>query len=192
MSPTTLNRMSVEEFLALPDDGVERELIDGVVKIRGEGVLTYRNRFHSMTVGRVSRILGNWCEQRGALFELMSGDAGFILRRDPPATVGADAAIVSRELLDQQTDVTTLVEGAPILAVEVLSPSDKLQDIHEKIRLYLACGALIVWAVDPEERTLKVFRRGQLPIMFNESDTFEAGPELPGLTIPMAELFAKS
>lgn len=192
MSPTTLNRMSVEEFLALPDDGVERELIDGVVKIRGEGGMTYRNRLHSMTVSRVTGILWTWSRARASGFEALSGDAGFILRRDPPATVGADAAIVSRELLDQQTDATTLVEGAPILAVEVLSPSDKLQDIHEKIRLYLACGTLIVWAVDPEERTLKVFRRGQLPVMFNESDTFEAGPELPGLLLNVAELFSKA
>jgi Uma2 family endonuclease len=185
----TQNLMSVEEFLALPDDGVERELINGVVKVRGEAGMTYRNRFHSITVAKISRILGNWIAEVRSHYEVMSGDAGFVLRRDPPATVGADVAVVHRELLDQQSDLTTLVDGAPVLAVEVLSPSDKIEDIHEKRRLYLACGVSLVWIVDPADRTVRVYRNGQPPEGFNENDRFEDCPELPGLSFQIRDLF---
>ena len=58
MSTVELHKqMTVEEFLALPEDGVDRELINGVVREKG---MTIRNRHHSLTLMRLGRFLGNW------------------------------------------------------------------------------------------------------------------------------------
>jgi len=61
--------------------------------------------------------------------------------------VGIDAAFFSAESVARQSDETTLIEGAPVLAVEVLSPSDKVEEINEKITACLAHGSAMVWIV---------------------------------------------
>ena len=82
--------MSVEEFLALPDDGIHRELIRGTSARRTRAMLertrapvTVRNRFHSRIVIRIGQLLANWMdlqpEPRG---EVVGGEAGFWLQRN--------------------------------------------------------------------------------------------------------------
>ncbi len=55
------------------------------------------------------------------------------MRRDPNTLVGIDVAYFSAEVLERQTDETTLIEGPPTLAIEVLSPSDRTEDIRDKV-----------------------------------------------------------
>jgi hypothetical protein len=75
--------MTVEEFLALPDDGVERWLIRGQLREYPGSDTTRRDKLHSITEGRITGQLGGWLstqpEPRG---EVVCGDAGFILRHD--------------------------------------------------------------------------------------------------------------
>ena len=51
--------MTAEEFLALPDDGIDRELIRGELR---ERAMTVRNRFHSSTEARIAHVLDNWLD----------------------------------------------------------------------------------------------------------------------------------
>jgi Uma2 family endonuclease len=114
--------MTTEEMLALPDDGVERWLINGELR---EKPMTVRNRFHSALMASVVYVLKEWCHRqpapRGAV---LCGEAGVRLRRDPDLTVGVDVVYISAEVNARQTDETTLIDGAPVLAVEILSPND--------------------------------------------------------------------
>ena len=125
-------------------------------------------------------------EPRG---EVHAGEVGCILRRDPDTTVGIDVAYFSAEVMARQTDGTTLVEGAPQLAVEVLSPSDKTEEIRDKVLEYLAAGVELVWVVDPYFHTVTVHRPSAPPEMFNNEETLTGGATLPGLEIAVAELF---
>ena len=70
-----------------------------------------------------------------------------VCRLTADTVVGIDAAFFSAESVARQSDETTLIEGAPVLAVEVLSPSDKVEEINEKITTYLAHGSAMVWIV---------------------------------------------
>src|SRR4051812_27769817 len=113
--------MTLEEFLALPDDGVERDLIDGVVRVwtrPGEDPMTRRNRFHSSVLSRLAKLIENWIDARppprGAVFV---GEVGCILRPGDNG-VGIDAAYLSPERLAQQGDATTMIDGPPTLAAE--------------------------------------------------------------------------
>jgi Uma2 family endonuclease len=185
--------MTAEEFLALPDDGVERWLIRGRLRERRPETqeMTYRNQTHSTVEANVVYALKHWLQQqprpRG---RICSGEAGCRLRQTPDSVVGIDVVYISAELAARRTAGTTLIDGAPILAVEILSPNDTQEDIHEKIDDYLAAGVALVWIMDTHRETVTVYRPDTNPAMFNASHELTAEPHLPGFKVPVAELFA--
>ncbi len=187
MSSALAAGMTTEELLALPDNGTERELIRGQLR---EKPMTYRNRFHTRTVSKVAYRLMRWLEQRPEpRGEIHTGEVGCILRRDPDTVVGIDVAYFSAEVIARQSEKTTLVEGPPQLAVEVLSPSDKTEEIRDKVLEYLAAGVALVWLVDPYFHTVTVHRPGAQPEMCNSEDTLAGASSLPGLEIAVADIF---
>jgi Uma2 family endonuclease len=62
--------------------------------------------------------------------EVLVGEAGIRLRRNPDTTVGVDVAYISAETADTNPDPERMVEGVPVLIVEILSPSDKHREIQ--------------------------------------------------------------
>jgi Uma2 family endonuclease len=187
MSTAIAAGMTAEELLGLPENGTDRELMRGELK---EKPMTYRNRFHVQAVAKITHLLFQWLERQPADNGVVaSGEVGCILRRDPDTVVGIDVAYFSAELMARQTDETTLVEGPPKLAVEVLSPSDKTEEIRDKVLEYLAAGVEMVWIVDPYFYTVTVHRPTAPPEMFNNEETLSGGATLPGLEIAVAELF---
>ncbi len=182
-------RMTLTDFLALADDPtIERELIAGIVK---EHPASPRNRFHAKTEARIAFALNTWRRQqpepRG---DVLSGEAGFTLERDPGTSVGIDVAYVSAEVAAKQNDASTMIEGVPLLAVEVLSPSDTQENIAAKIDQYLATGVMLVWIVDPHFQTVTVHRPGANPEFFTSDDELTAEPHLPGFRVAVRQLFA--
>lgn len=183
--------MTLEEFEALPDDdGVERMLIRGKL---WEMPMTKRNRKHSRANSRVAQHLENWLdtrpEPRG---EIVCGEAGFTLSHDPDSGVGIDVAYVSAELSAATPETASYFQGPPILAVEILSPSDKQEEIDAKVELYLASGVLMVWIMNPRFRTVTVHRPDAEPVLFNATQELAADPVLPGFRVRVADLFGRS
>lgn len=187
MAEPTAPPVTVEYVESLAEDFVERELIRGELK---ERAMTYRNRFHVLAVARLTCLLGQWLDSRQDIGGVIaSGEVGCILRRDPDTLVGIDVAYFSREVMAGQTDRTTLVEGVPTLAIEVLSPSDRVGDIADKVREYLSVGVALVWIVDPHFRTVVVHRPDAQPEMFNVEQSLTGSVALPGLRIAVADVF---
>lgn len=186
-APATI--MNTDELLAMPRDGVKRWLIRG--KLR-EMPMTIRNRWHSQIMMRMAQLLGNWLDQqplpRG---EVLGGEVGCRLRRNPDTTVGVDLIYISPQLAALDPDHTTLIDGVPILAVEILSPSDTVEQITEKIDDYLDAGVLLIWVVNPHDRTVLVYRPGVEPEMFNLRQELAGEPHMPGLRLPVAQIFAR-
>jgi Uma2 family endonuclease len=73
--------------------------------------------------------------------------------------------------------------------VEILSPSDKQEEVDEKIQLYLQTGVAIVWVVHPRFKTIAVYRPGADPMMFSESQELTAEPYLPSFRVSLKRLF---
>ena len=179
--------MTTEQLLALPDDGTDRWLIAGELR---ERPMTRRNRFHSRAMVRLARFLDCWLdEQPQPRGQVLAGEAGIILRHDPDTTVGVDVVYVPAEVMVRQTSETTLVDGVPILAVEILSPTDIVDDVNEKIDAYLAAGVALVWIVGPYFRTVRVHRGDAEPELFNVRQELVAEPQLPGFRVPVSRLF---
>ena len=80
---------------------------------------------------------------------------------------------------------------APDLAVEVLSPSDRMADAMSKVTMYLQAGVRLVWLVDPATLTVTIFRQDAAPKMVSEADTLDGGDVLPSFRVPVAEIFAE-
>jgi Uma2 family endonuclease len=185
--PPGPRRMTTEELLALPDDGVERWLINGELR---EKPMTVRNRFHSDVMFCVGTVLKNWRDQQPApRGKVYGGEAGVRLRRDPDVTIGVDVAYVPPDVVAVQTDDTTLIDGRPALVVEILSPSDTVEEINEKIDAYRAAGVPHIWIIDPYHHTLVVHSPSAEPVLFNVTQEVTAEPELPGFRAPVARLF---
>jgi Uma2 family endonuclease len=191
---TVTTPMTTAELLAMPDDGVERWLIRGELREKraepGELPMTIRNRFHSQILAQVIYVLKRWLAQqskpRGVV---LGGEAGVRLRQDAETTVGVDVAYVTAEHMARQTDETTLIDGPPVLAIEILSPSDTQESIDEKMDTYLGAAVPLVWVIDPHDQTVTVYRPGAAPELFNIRQEVSAEPHLPGFRVPVAELF---
>jgi len=182
--------LTTADLLAFPDDGVERWLIRGQLRENRESDATKRNRWHSRVLVSVGSLLKSWRdrlpEPRG---EVQGGEAGCILSHEPDSTVGIDVAYFGPEVAELESDDTTLMDGPPILAIEILSPSDRLKDINEKIKAYLSAGVKLVWVIDPYQKTVLVHRPDAPPRLFNVTETIDAEPHLPGFSAPVAKIF---
>jgi Uma2 family endonuclease len=179
---TTTTLMTAEEFLALPDDGVERMLIRGELR---ERTMTTRGYPHCRVNARLGHVLLTWRdaqpEPRG---EVVVGEARVRIRHDPDTIVGIDLAYISADLAARTDPLARFIDGPPVLAVEILSPSDVQEDINAKVLDYLDAGVLLVWVVDPVFRTVTVYRPDAAPELFNDRQDLSAEPHLPGFRVP--------
>jgi Uma2 family endonuclease len=188
VAPPEKKLMTIEEFLALPDDGRERWLIRGELRPK-EASMSVRNWRHGRVESYVAKLLGIWLdcqpEPRG---EIVSGDTGFRLLGTMDSLVGVDVAYASAEVVTRTGVKTPFFDGPPVLAVEVLSPSDKHEEVVEKVNEYLEAGA-VVWEIDPDFRTVRVHRPGHEPETFNALQELSGEPYLPGFRMRVADLF---
>ena len=184
---------TAEDLLAMPDDGVERWIIRGQLREKPsefpEAKMTVRNRFHSEVIMSVGGVIRDWIKtQPKPRGKLLGGEAGVLLPGHQTA-VGVDVAYVSPEVVAEQGDETTMLDGVPTLAVEVLSPNDSQFQIHEKTREYLRSGVAIVWVVDPDDQTVRVYQNGRPAESYNVTHRLPEHPAMPGFTPAVAEFF---
>lgn len=183
----TFTLMTTEEMLALPENGNDRDLVRGELR---EKPMTRRNQWHSSVESRIVHLLSRWLESLPpAGSRVASGEAGFRLSRNPDTTVGVDVAYVPAEVVAKTPKSSAFFEGAPVLAVEILSPSDKQEEIAEKVELYKETGVALIWIVDPYLQTVLVLRAGEEPELFNVRQDLSGEPQLPGFRVPVAEVF---
>jgi Uma2 family endonuclease len=180
-----------EDLEAFPDDGVERFIIDGKLyeEPTGEDMSLY-SPAHASALIAAGTILKNWVKSRPDPRPVVyGGDIFFKFRNDPDTDVGVDIALCSPEQTAQVTPYSRFVEGAPILAVEILSPSDRTQKVRTKTNAYLSHATPLVWVVDPFDRAVTVYRPNQPPVLFNSGMELVCEPELPGFRCRVNDLF---
>ncbi len=153
--------------------------------------MTIRNRVHSRIMVRSSYFLESWRtgqpEPRGLV---LCGEAGCRLSRNPDTTVGIDVVYIAANLAIQEAEDTTLIEGIPTLVIEILSPSDVIEDIKEKIDFYQKFRVPLIWVIDPHDRTITTYRLDAEPELVNIRQELSGEPFLPGFRVAAAEIFA--
>jgi Uma2 family endonuclease len=173
--------MTIEEFERLPDDGWQLELVRGLVVREPPAGFD-----HSAIGVRITSLLDLFVRASN-LGRVVGADAGFVLSVEPPTVRVPDAAFVRKERLG--FDAERFAPLAPDLAVEVISPSNTMSEIHGKVLDYLDAGTRLVWVVDPGRHTVTVYRsRDEIRLITGDGE-INGGDVLPGFRISVSEIF---
>ena len=157
--------------------------------VRGEVIEVPRpTKRHGRLCSRISHLLEVYADAVGGGYPV-SNDSGVILEEGPDTVVGPDVAYY-RDTATTFADIhPKWGEEVPVLAIEVLSPSDRPSRVNDKVADYLANGVRLVWLVDHEDRKVTVYRPGRSHEMVAASGMLSGGVDLPGLEITVADLF---
>ncbi|GAA4551161.1 Uma2 family endonuclease [Amycolatopsis samaneae] len=133
---------TVRDLEGMPDDGRRYELIDGMLLVSPAP-----GRRHQTIAYRLYGVLEAACPVRfevvGAPYAIHIGDR---IELQPDVLVGWEEDFTEKDL-----------PRAPVLAVEVLSPSTVLYDLNDKRVAYERLGTPSYWVIDPAEPELTVF-----------------------------------
>jgi Uma2 family endonuclease len=173
---------TAEELLNAPADLGRCELV------RGELIMMSPGKGRHAAVGlRIGRALLNFVEAN-SLGQVFDSSAGYVLSRDPDTVREPDVSFLTTERLEDQ-DLDAFLEGAPDLAVEVLSPSNTAAQMRRKMAEYFSVGCRVVWIVDPIHKSLVVHRPDANPVILTEDDTLTEEDLLPGFSLSVREIF---
>jgi Uma2 family endonuclease len=174
--------LTAEEFLMLPGDD-RRELVNGEVI-----ELTPVNFGHGDIAAEVADHLKAFVQQHQLGRVVV--EVGFTLRRNPDTVRAPDVAFVETARVPVGRARRKFVEGAPTLAVEIVSPGDLWSEVEDKVQLYLEAGARAVWIFDPSRQQVTIRNADGTVAVYGESDTLPGDPVLPGFALPLNEVFA--
>ncbi len=174
-----------EEFMALPKDGHRYEIVNGeLVDMGSSGAL------HGYVCSLLVAALASYVLPKklgvildsSTVFKLKSGN-----RRSP------DISFFAKERLQGMTELPTgFLNGAPDLAVEVLSPGNTVEEIHDKLVEYFENGTRLAWIIHPSEHYVLVYRSAHEPDrLLKSADSLDGEDVVLGFTLPVAELFQK-
>lgn len=183
---TATKLMTAEEFAEWADRPENENKCFELV--RGEVIeLPLPMKRHGTVCMNAGSILWVYTRQRGKGY-VTGNDAGVILERDPDTVRGPDIALYE----DAQTFAELhpkYGEALPRLAVEVLSASDRWGPVLRKIADYLRNGVDMVWLIDPESRTVTVYRPDKVPRVYEEYEELDGEDVLPGFRCRVADFF---
>ncbi|HUR80773.1 MAG TPA: Uma2 family endonuclease [Thermoanaerobaculia bacterium] len=167
---------TAEELLAMPRKP-GYELVEG--ELRAMSPSGFR---HGTIISRIDGHLRAHVDAH-LLGEVTSGEAGFVLARQPDTIRAPDVGFVRAERV---TETTGFFPGPPDLAIEVISPSDRENDVAAKTLEYLRAGTRAVVLIDPETRAVAVHRTSGVTQIANILTVDEV---VPGWSLPLADLF---
>ena len=177
-------RLTYDDFVQFPDDGLRHEIIDGV-----HYVTASPNLRHQRLVGRLHAAFVLYLREHPE-----AGEA-FL---SPFDVVFTQFDVVEPDLLfvaaDQQDILTEKhVRGAPAIVIEIFSPTTQTRDERIKYQLFAREGVREYWLVDPDGNRVAVCRRaadGSFPrlVELGTTDTLTT-PLLPGFAIVLEDLF---
>ena len=173
--------MTADELLHvhLPDKQVE--LVRGVLMVRE--LPNYR---HGQVMARLSNALLTYAGAHD-LGDVLAGDSGFKLESDPDTVRGPDVAFIRRERVPHPAPVG-FAAFAPDLVVEVLSPNDRPGEVLAKVADWLSAGTLLVWVIDPERRTARVYRADGSQTLVAVDGALTGEDVLPGFNCSLASI----
>jgi Uma2 family endonuclease len=166
------------------DEGYRAEIVDGRLY-----AMSPPSRYHQGIDRNLLLKIGNFLEGKpGKVYSAPFGVRLFPrddLRDDtyfePDITVICDAA-----KLDDRG-----CKGAPEMIAEIMSPSNRQNDMLVKFRKYLQAGVREYWIIDPEEKTVHVciLDQGQYRVSVYDENQTIAVSVLPGCVIELRDIF---
>ncbi len=181
MAATTL--LTSDQFLALPEEfdehgnRIKDELIGGEV-VR----MPPASWVHDLIKNQINEILGEFLRSNRQLGLRSLVEIGTQVG-DHDAFI-PDVSVVQ---LSHRPKMERIFQGAPDLAIEVVSPTDTAKHLKRKVDAYFAGGAKSVWVVYPEAKSVEVLT-GNVGRNLTQQDTIN-DPLLPGFSCPVSAFF---
>lgn len=145
--PRAGDRMTLDQWRALPDDDQRIELVEGVVVVPPAAP----TEGHQTLVTELVFLLRQRCP---TTMKVLVGPLGVLV---PTRNSALQPDLVVLPRADQQDP-----DRLPLLVVEVHSPSTRGRDKVEKRRVYAARGVASYWLIDPRVPSLRVLELGDL------------------------------
>lgn len=77
----------------------------------------------------------------------------------------------------------------PDFALELMSPTDDLDELQNKMKEYLNCGVKLGWLINPDAKQVEIYRQGKEKEVLHDPKTLSGEAIMPGLTVSLAEIF---
>src|SRR5579875_2130989 len=196
-------RVSVAEFEALPSDGNRHELVRGEVRVMPPPKGRH-GWIETAIVAAIDRYLDDsaramgWEPRQGleARARLVGFVAGgefglrFSVPDDPTQIRGADGAYVpAAQFAGVSWDEDEYFPAVPHLVIEVISKTDRADDVDEKVLDYLAGGAHRVWCVYPRQRAVYIYEANAPARVVRWGESLRDEELLPGFELPLELVF---
>lgn len=160
------------------------ELIDGVLVEKPTAT------YEALLAGVLLYFLQQYLEDHD-LGIVLPGDG--LLRLFPGRVRAPDVSFIAwKRMPNQELGHEAIASLAPDLAVEVLSPSNTEAEIDQKIQEYFGAAGKLVWIVDPQARTVRVYTSPRRSTLLTEDDTLDGRKVLPGFSLPIRKWFARA
>ena len=183
MTTTQPKLLTADDLLRLHSEGVRGELIRGVLcKTMASG------EEHGEIAAIVISTLMEFVRPR-RLGRVIGTDSGVLVQRDPDTVREPDVAFISADKFPLGVRLKGYFEEAPDLVVEIVSPSDRHENVFNKACMWILFGVRIVWVLDPDYRTVDIYRPGVSTTRLTEDDTLDGADVLPGFSCTVKDLF---
>jgi len=175
---------TAEELLQLPSGRWRYELVRGQLR-----VMTLAGHVHGRIAARIAGRLFAFVEAN-RLGVTYAAETGFMLSRAPDTVRAPDASFVSSGRLSAiLVPSLSYLQGAPDLAVEVMSPSDRPARVAEKTEEWLAAGCRAVVVLNPATRSATIHRPGGSVERLDSDRDLSVSEVLPGWSVSLSDLF---
>ena len=191
-----VKRYTAEEFFALPDDGIQREVFDGIIHIKVESLDHTRPLgmagalfTHQALVGEIFGQLRDFLKGKKCRVFTSPADIQLSLDDESLTVVQPDIFVIC----DKSKIEGRVYKGAPTLAIEILSPTTAKNDKIIKMNKYRQAGVREYWIVDPVTQFADVhllFDDKYSIRTYSNEDTAVPVMVLEGCTINLTEVFA--
>ncbi len=179
---STKARVSIGEFLAMPETKPYKELVDGEVVEKPMPVPSH-GRLVAEIITEFTLFLRQHAEA-AVETEVRHADL------DNDWVFLPDVSVTKKGRRRPPAEETGPVEVMPDLAIEVLSPDDRPGRITRRVSYYTRAGVSLLWIVDPVDESVTIFERGAPPRVARAPEALSAAPVLTGFTLDLARLFA--
>ena len=160
------------------------ELVDGVLVEKPMGY------YESLLAGILIHLLRIFLDSHDLGIVLAPDGA---LRLAPGLVRIPDVCFISWERFpNRELPAEPIPDLAPDLAVEVLSEGNTEAEMERKLQEYFSAGARVVWYVEPEPRTVRVYTSPSDVRLLGEAETLDGGTVLPGFQLKIRELFDRA
>jgi len=178
--PATLERLTDENLMNLPEDGFKHEYVDGEVTNVPTG-----GPHGDIAATIIALLIGSGLKRFGRVL-----DSGVGCRMRSGNLRSPDVSFVRKENLPDGRVPDGFLERAPDLCVEVISPSDDRKDTLRKVEEYFESGAQEVWHVVMETQRVVVFRSLDDIHTLSGDQGLESQELLPGFRCAVSDIFA--